>query len=231
MTKPWKTYRFFGNTKKSYEEIWGLQKELVEKIARGQQPDSLIFCEHEEVITAGRRTQEGNILESRVPVYEIERGGDATWHGPGQLVVYPLFRLQGNLFKEGLHEYLRFCEEAIIQLLSEFGLNAGRFGPTGVWIKKPRSEIKKIASIGVAVRRWVTYHGISLNISNDLKLFSKIRPCNFESSVMTSLKEEGHELDLEEAADLIELQFARLLSDKARKTEGGPELSSKSASF
>lgn len=199
------TQKFLGENKKSYPEIWAFQKKRVEEIASGTEKETLIFCEHEEVVTAGRRYEKSNILDSKVPVFEIERGGDVTWHGPGQLVIYPLFRLQGELFREGLHQYLRFWESVLISVLKSYGLEAGRFGPTGVWIDIGQQRYKKIASIGISVRRWVTYHGIALNISNDLSCFQKIRPCNFESSIMTSLQDLGvKNLDLNVLADQIQ---------------------------
>lgn len=209
------TLKFLGENKKSYPEIWAFQKDRVEEIATGTQKETLIFCEHEEVVTAGRRYEKSNILDSNIPVFEIERGGDVTWHGPGQLVIYPLFRLQGEIFREGLHEYLRFWESVLISVLKSYGLEAGRFGPTGVWLDIGRQQYKKIASIGISVRRWVTYHGIALNVSNDLSCFQKIRPCNFESSVMTSLQEMGvKNLDLNSLADRIQDEVVhQLLQD------------------
>lgn len=211
------TQKFLGENKKSYPEIWAFQKERVEQIAVGEKKEALIFCEHEELVTAGRRYEKSNILDSKIPVYEIERGGDVTWHGPGQLVIYPLFRLQGELFKGGLHEYLRFWEEVLIHVLSECGLEAGRFGPTGVWVNLGNKNYKKIASIGISVRRWVTYHGIALNISNDLSRFKAIRPCNFESSVMTSLQDLGVKgLGLDFFADQIRAEAIRQLSQEVQ---------------
>lgn len=222
----------------SYLDIWEFQKQKVEEIARSESPELVIFCEHENVFTLGKRFQPGNILKARYPVYKIERGGDVTWHGPGQLVIYPLFRLQGSLFQKGLHEYLRFCEESLIRVFQDLGLDAGRYGPTGVWIRRKNSEIKKIASIGVAVRRWVTYHGISINVSCGQEGFSQIRPCNFESHIMTSLLEEGVDIGLQDLSDRIELQMKLLLvPDSERETlspeilGGGTELFKSSANF
>lgn len=177
--------------KPNYQEIWELQKLRVEEIAAQKSPETLIFCEHEEVATKGRRAKAENLLDATVSAFDIERGGDITLHQPGQLVIYPLIRLHGNLFKGGLNEYLRLCEEVIIQYLQSKKLEAGRFGPTGVWVKENTGGIRKIASIGIAVRRWITYHGISLNIRNDLSVFKKIRPCDFDASVMTSMLEQG----------------------------------------
>lgn len=197
-------YDFFGG-EKSYVEIWNEQKRIVEQIKEGTHPECLLFCEHEEVVTAGRRSHESNILDRSIPVHEIERGGDVTWHGPGQLVIYPLMRLNGELFPKGLHEFLRFWENILIDWLKTFDVDAGQYGPTGVWVKTKSGETKKIASQGIAVRKWITYHGLSLNLTNDLSLFKKIRPCDFEPSVMTSLKElTGCDIRVQQSADEIE---------------------------
>lgn len=198
----WQTH-FFFEQEKNYPEIWKFQKQLVDKVAKGEEEESVIFCEHESVLTLGRRSQPENVRSSKLPSYEIERGGDVTWHGPGQLVLYPIFRLHGEFFQTGLHGFLRFWEELVIRFLSELGVDAGRYGPTGVWVRTS-SSTKKIASLGIAVRRWVTYHGLSLNIQTSAKDFSSIRPCNFEPDVMTSLKDLGFDFEVEEVAYRLE---------------------------
>ncbi len=199
----------------NYPEIWNLQKNLLEEIASGESPETIIFCEHEKVLTKGRRSKAENVLDASVPCYEIERGGDVTLHHPGQLVIYPLLKLHGEIFKGNLQEYLRFCEQIIIQFLESFGLEAGRFGPTGVWVKsKVSGETKKIASIGISVRRWITYHGISLNVCNDLSEFSALRPCDFDASIMTSLANEGVNRELPEVAGSLRKIISRTLGEK-----------------
>jgi lipoyl(octanoyl) transferase len=203
---------FLSDLPTSYEQVWEFQKKRVDEIATGLKNECLIFCEHPLTITAGRRAQKENILDADIPIFDIERGGDVTLHSPGQLVIYPLLKLHGEIFSKGLSEYLRLCEEVVIQVLSGLGLQAGRFGPTGVWIKNEGGETKKIASLGVAVRRWITYHGISLNISNDLLAFQKIRPCNFDSSVMTSLAEQNVKISMAEMEDLLRAEFEEQLS-------------------
>jgi lipoyl(octanoyl) transferase len=202
--------------KQNYQAIWDFQKKRLEEIASGEAAETLIFCEHEACATLGRRAKPENILDSKLPTFEIERGGDVTYHGPGQLVIYPLMRLHGANFPLGLHEYLRFCEELIIDYLSELGLEAGRFGPTGVWIKSKKQSlnaapaVKKIASLGIAVSRWITYHGLALNVNTDLSDFQRIRPCDFEPSIMTSIQQEGIDLTMEDVAQrLEELWFSK----------------------
>jgi len=206
---------FVSVKKPNYESIWDFQKQRVEAIALGEANECVIFCEHELVATKGRRAKSENILDPRVPLYEIERGGDVTLHAPGQLVIYPLVQLKGGHFPLGLNDYLRFCERILIDYLLSLGLEAGRFGPTGVWIKRPSGETKKIASIGVAVRRWITYHGIALNVSNDLENFKRIRPCDFEWSVMTSLKSEGITLSIQQVCSELKRRFSVSLNQAA----------------
>ncbi len=159
-----------------------LQLEIVAARQRGEGEDTLVLVEHPHVITIGRtRGAPANVLAAGdVPVVEIERGGDVTYHGPGQLVAYPIVRLEDG--ERDLHRFLRNLEEGVIRALADVGLVAGRrAGATGVWVGD-----KKIASIGIACRRWVTFHGLALNVATDLAYFARIHPCGFDSSVMTS---------------------------------------------
>lgn len=169
-----------------YQETWDRQLELVAARQRGETEDTLILVEHPHVITVGRsRAARANVLlPGEVPVVEIERGGDVTYHGPGQLVAYPIVQLVEG--ERDLHRFLRNMEEAIIRTARDLGVgDAGRkAGATGVWVGE-----RKLASIGIACRRWVTFHGLALNVSTDLGYFARINPCGFDSSVMTSLSE------------------------------------------
>ena len=156
--------------------------ELVNAIADGEKPDHLLFCELDPVLTVGRATPEDAVLDPALPVRQVSRGGKVTYHGPGQLVVYPLIFLQEG--RRDLHAYLRALEEALIQTVGEFGLKGVRDPRnTGCWV-----DGKKIASIGVAVRRWVTYHGLALNVFTELHRFQNFDPCGLEASLLTSLK-------------------------------------------
>jgi lipoyl(octanoyl) transferase len=193
----------------SYSSIWEFQKRRVSEIASGNANEVIIFCEHERLLTLGRRAKDSNVLDSSLPSYSIERGGDVTLHGPGQLVVYPILKLNSGRFPGGLHDFLRFFEQILIDQLASLGLTAGRFGPTGVWIRRTNGEVKKIASLGIAVQRWITYHGLAVNISNDLRDFKKIRPCDFDAEVMTSLHNEGIEISLREFADKFKMCLER----------------------
>lgn len=171
-----------------YQSIWDLQKALVQQRLNGEIPDTLLIGEHPPVITLGRGSQAENLLNPSIPVIEIERGGDVTYHGPGQLIAYPILLLPEG--KRDLHQYLRHLEEVIILTLKDFGVE-GQRNPswTGVWAKEPQSgQLRKLASIGVSVKKWVTYHGLALNVSTDLAAFSQINPCGLQSEVMTSMQ-------------------------------------------
>jgi lipoyl(octanoyl) transferase len=141
------------------------------------------------VITQGRSAKTSNILDpGQTPVIAIERGGDVTYHGPGQLVAYPILLLRET--ERDLHRFLRHLEEAIIRTLADFGISSlRRPGKTGVWTADTE-EGRKLASIGVAVRKWVTLHGLALNVTTDLSRFAAINPCGFDASVMTSMAQE-----------------------------------------
>ena len=179
-----------------YHEAWGLQKRLVAQRLAGEAPDTLLVVEHEPVITVGRGTK-GEVMAGgasgaaqATPVVAVERGGQATWHGPGQIVVYPIVKLADD--RHDLHGWMRALEEATIRAVGEFGLEAGRRpGATGVWIDGAR----KLCSIGVAANRWVTWHGLALNHEPDLSAFAAINPCGFDAAVMTSMR-----LELERGA-------------------------------
>jgi lipoate-protein ligase B len=172
-----------------YPKALKLQKDNFELIKSGSLKSVLLFCRHYPVITLGRRASLNNIivdmsiLSSRgIAVYPVERGGDVTYHGPGQLVVYPLIHLKA--FKKDIHFFLRRLEQTVMMVLSEFGIQAClKPGLTGVWVGE-----RKICSIGITVRNWISYHGLALNISKkDLANFSLIKPCGMDIE-MTSME-------------------------------------------
>ena len=185
-----------------YGTAWRLQQLLVERRARGEGEDLLLLCQHPDVITVGRRQRaQQNILDRRFPIFEIERGGDATYHGPGQLVGYPILLLapgrgaeHGDPFGErDLHAYLRALEEALIGLCADCGVATSRKqGWTGVWTA---DQQRKLVSLGIAVRRWVTFHGFALNVTTELGRFAALNPCGLAAAVMTSLEVEAATLD------------------------------------
>ena len=169
---------------KPYKEVWDLQKELVEKRRNGQINDTLILVEHEPVYTLGKNADENHILQHSpqdVKTYHIERGGDVTFHGPGQLVGYPILDLHN--YKKSISWYMRSLEQLIIDTLAEYGITAERkVGLTGVWVGD-----EKIAALGVRVTRWVTMHGFALNVTPDLIYYSSIIPCGIFEYGVTSL--------------------------------------------
>lgn len=171
---------------REYNQAWDLQRNLMLQRANHQIPDTLILVEHPHVFTVGKAVA-GEIPAkiNEVPVIRIERGGQWTYHGPGQLIGYPIIDLDAR--DRNIHHFLWSIEETVILALDEFDIKAGRVegkGKTGVWIGK-----RKIASIGAAVRNWVTFHGFALNVNTDMKYFSMIEPCGMPSSTITSMKE------------------------------------------
>ena len=183
----------------SYEKGLELQESLVRQKIDGDPSDYLLLLEHDPVYTMGRTRDESSLLDERLlphPVHRTNRGGQATYHGPGQLVGYPILDL--NRYGRDLHHYLRFLEEVLIEVLFFYGVKGiRREGLTGVWV-----EDRKIASIGVGVRKWISMHGFALNIGRDLPGFEAIIPCGIAGVAMTSLSlESGSELSTQEVAE------------------------------
>ncbi len=174
-----------------YGEALAMQDELVaRKYVDHSLGDELLLLEHEPVYTIGRRPDQSSLRDAAQlphPLFPINRGGQATYHGPGQLVGYPIIDL--HRCGQDLHRYLRWIEEGLIDLLHSLGITAQtRTGLTGVWV-----EDRKIASIGVGVRHWITMHGFALNVGGDLSAFDHIVPCGIANVVMTSIDKESHE--------------------------------------
>ena len=170
---------------RDYIEVWELQRKLVGLRVSGQIPDTLILVEHPHVFTVGKAVpDEIPAMIGRVPVIRIERGGQWTYHGPGQLVGYPIIDL--NARGRDVHKFVWSIEEALIRALDEFEIKSGRRegkDKTGVWVGE-----NKIASIGAAIRSWITFHGFALNVNTDMNYFAMIEPCGMRSSTMTSMK-------------------------------------------
>jgi lipoyl(octanoyl) transferase len=180
-----------------FRDVWARQLALVEARQRGEVGDALLVVEHPHVFTLGRRRDAAaNVLApGEVEVVEIERGGDVTYHGPGQLVAYPIVALAGD--ERDLHAYLRDLEDAAIRTCARFGVVADREpGKTGAWTTRGGGVRRKLCSIGIACRRWVTFHGLALNVTTDLSYFARINPCGFDATVMTSLAECTGGIDL-----------------------------------
>jgi lipoyl(octanoyl) transferase len=198
-----------------YEKTLDLQNRLVSEYLAGEGSEKLLLLEHEPVYTIGR-TRDHSSLRSPItlphPVFEINRGGKATWHGPGQLVAYPILDLAR--YGRDLHRYMRFLEEGVVATCRSFGVRSRRrAGLTGVWIGS-----RKIASIGVGVRRWVTMHGLALNVMHSsLESFRHITPCGIADVEMTCLeRESGQTIAVENAAEILAEIFLRELSAPSR---------------
>ncbi|MDK2883344.1 MAG: lipoyl(octanoyl) transferase [Bacillota bacterium] len=174
--------------RQEYGVVLARQKELVQKVRRGAEPDTLLLVEHEPVITLGRTAKKEHLLlseaalkERGISLFSVERGGDVTYHGPGQLVGYPILDL--NRYGRDLHLLLRNYEEVLIRTLADFGVAARRFPPyTGVWVGE-----EKVAAIGVAVESWVCFHGFAFNVDPNLDHFRLIVPCGISEYGVTSL--------------------------------------------
>jgi lipoyl(octanoyl) transferase len=209
-----------------YKEAWDLQEKLFAetialKIERRNETTTeetvnrLLFCEHPHVYTLGKSGSEENLLlnetqleEHHARYYKINRGGDITYHGPGQLVGYPIFDL--DHFFTDIHKYMRYLEEAVIQTLAEYGIRGERYeGYTGVWIDASLPEARKICAMGVKCSRWVTMHGIGFNVNSDLTYFSHIVPCGIDDKAVTSMQRElGRPVDMEEVKQILKTKMA-----------------------
>jgi lipoyl(octanoyl) transferase len=190
-----------------YAQALAIQKDLVEKRKQGRIPDQLLIVEHPHVITLGRNGRLENLLagpdvlgRAGIEFHSINRGGDITYHGPGQIVGYPVFDLRE--WKRDVVAYVRAIEQVIIDGLGEFGIDAGRSeGCTGVWVRG-----RKIAAIGVHISRWVTSHGFALNHRTDMSYFQYIVPCGLAKPV-TSMREAGSEADREDVISALSRRF------------------------
>ena len=172
--------------RKSYKAVWDLQKEMQQQRIRGEIEDTLILVEHDPVYTLGKNADKDHLLQSRdesVDVFNIERGGDITFHGPGQLVGYPILDLSN--YKKSVSWYMRTLEQVLIDTLIEFKITAQRNdGLTGVWVGD-----EKIAALGVRISRWVTMHGFALNVNPDLSFYDGIIPCGIFDYGVTSMEQ------------------------------------------
>lgn len=207
---------------KSYQEVWDLQKSLFNELLQDKlvgnknHTNYLITCEHNHVITLGKSGKESNIQVPEFPGVDfvrIDRGGDITYHGPGQLVVYPILDLEQ--FGSSLREYIYTLEQAVIDTLNFYGIKSGRIKEfTGVWINHETDKSKKIAAIGVKSSRHVTMHGLAFNIKTDLKYFDLIIPCGIVGKEVTSLEKElGRVVDFEEVSGRFVSDFIKLLNE------------------
>ena len=211
-----------------YKEAWDLQekifKELVDlKIKNRNENTSvipqnqLLVCEHPHVFTLGKSGKEDHLLldkkglkDNEADYFKINRGGDITYHGPGQLVVYPIFDLEQ--FFTDIHKYMRFLEEAVILTLSEYGIFGERMeGQTGVWLGVGSPVARKICAMGVKSSRWITMHGLGFNVNADLKYFDYIVPCGISDKSVTSMQYElGRKIDMDELSEKLVVHLSNL---------------------
>ena len=219
----------------AYQKAWDYQQSLLNKLVaikthnremaklektQTSQKHYLLFCEHDPVYTLGKSGSLDNVLlseaelkEKGIEFFKINRGGDITFHGPGQIVGYPIFDL--DCFFTDIHKYVRYLEEVIIRTIAEYDLTGVRKeGFTGVWLEPKENAIfRKICAIGVHLSRWVTMHGFAFNVNTDLQYFNNIIPCgiNDETKTVTSLEKElGYEIDIEEVKSKLRNHFAEL---------------------
>lgn len=199
-----------------YKTAWDLQLEQVEKRKSGEAENTVFLCEHNHVYTFGKSANQANLLINDTFLqnigaqkFEIERGGDITYHGPGQLVGYPIIDL--HELQIGVKKYVFLLEEAIIQTLQQFGIETERIeGLTGIWLTS--GPPRKIAAIGIKVSRGITMHGFALNINTDLSYFQHIVPCGITDKDVTSMQKElGKEIDFEEVSAVFAAVFEKLM--------------------
>lgn len=185
--------------RRAYTDALAEMRELRARRRRGEIPDTLLLVEHPDVITVGVQGAGGDTLPRDLPVVHVERGGKSTFHGPGQLVGYPIVDLDAR--GRDVRRFVREVEQLVIDGLDAVGLPTSRVaGKRGVWVASAR----KIASVGVAVEEWVTFHGFAVNVSTDLSVFARFRPCGFDGAVMTSAERElGRRVSLEEVSTPI----------------------------
>ena len=211
-----------------YQEAWDRQEKLFSEIVKlkgenrnlatpQETPNYLIFVEHPHVYTLGKSGKPENLLldedglkDKHASYYKINRGGDITYHGPGQIVGYPILDLD-NFFTD-IHLYLRTLEEAVIQTLGEYGIVAGRYpGYTGVWIDPDNEKARKICAMGVRCSRWVTMHGFAFNVNADLDYFKNIVPCGIDDKDVTSMQRElGRSVDIVDVKSVLKAKIAGL---------------------
>jgi lipoyl(octanoyl) transferase len=185
-----------------YQKAWDVQRTIHAEVVSGVRPNTLLLLEHPSVYTAGRRTDEAERPADGTPVIDVDRGGRITWHGPGQLVGYPIVKLQKPTELVG---FVREIESALIRVCADLGITALRIeGRSGVWVKDDRGD-RKVAAIGIRVAQGVTMHGFALNVNPDLTAFGQIVPCGIADADVTSLETElGRAITIDEVAPLLE---------------------------
>lgn len=216
-----------------YKESWELQQQLVDEVIANKKKKAedkslvntkhyFLFCEHPHVYTLGRSGDENNLLlnqlglqQHKASFYKINRGGDITYHGPGQIVGYPILDL--DCFFTDINKFVRLIEEAAIRTIADYGLEGTRIeGLSGVWLKaSDRKPDRKICAIGIHLSRWVTMHGFALNVNTDLSYFNHIVPCGITNKAVTSIQNEiGKKIDIQEVIEKLNNHFKELFNYK-----------------
>ena len=218
-----------GSAAADYLETWDLQRQVHEQRVRGEIPDTCLLLEHRPVYTAGRRTDplDRPVGDPGAPVIDVDRGGKITWHGPGQLVGYPIVALAEPI---DVVAYVRMIETALIKVCAEFGVQAGRIeGRSGVWLPAAAAgqPDRKVAAIGIRVAKGVTMHGFALNCDCDLSWFDRIVPCGLRDASVTSLsREAGRQVTVSETIDAVERHLAAVIgATSVRRTAKAPRTS------
>ncbi len=219
-----------------YLKAWDYQEDLFQEVLQSKQANAdipqeqkklsdnyLLFCEHPHVYTLGKSGKEQNMLLDLIQLqakdatfHKINRGGDITYHGPGQIVGYPILNLE--TYDMGIKKYIETLEQAIINCIADYGLKGTRLdGATGVWLDINMPKVRKICAIGVRVSRWVSMHGFAFNVNTDLKYFNYINPCGFTDKGVTSLQKElGKPVDIEEVKKILKNHIAKLFDMKLK---------------
>ncbi len=219
----WLGRRDYGSVLDLQRTIFSKRVEL-KRDGDGSPQDRILFVEHDPVITLGKHAHRENVLFSReslasrgIGIFEIERGGDVTYHGPGQLVVYPIIDLER--YRIGVKDYVNLLEESVIRTIAEYGIKGERVaGASGVWIGKGTVNERKICALGVKVSRFITMHGLALNVNTDLDAFTLINPCGFTDKGVTSIsRETGKEFPLHEVAVKLAGHLESLLKEQDGK--------------
>lgn len=207
----------------AYQKAWNLQekllKEAVEKKLRHGKPvtNYILFCQHPHVYTLGKHGDSTHLLlneqelkEKEIEYYHTNRGGDITYHGPGQIIVYPILDLE--LFGRNIRQYLRNLEEVVIQTLAEYGIKGERIqGATGVWLEADTPRARKICAMGIRCSHWVTIHGIALNVNTDLAYFDNIIPCGISDKGVAGMKQElGKKVDEQGVENIFQKKFEQV---------------------
>jgi lipoyl(octanoyl) transferase len=213
----------FGDAAVDYEEAWAEQRRVHEARAAGAVPDTLLLLEHTPVYTAGKRTEPWDRPVDGTPVVDVDRGGKITWHGPGQLVGYPIVALEDPV---DVVAYVRRLEGALIDVCAAYGVQAGRVdGRSGVWLPEDaRGPARKVAAIGVRVSRGVTMHGFALNCDSDLAWFDRIVPCGIRDAGVTTLSAEtGRPVTVADVLPRVERHVAAALGATSVQVGRGPD--------